>query len=217
MFSLLIKVIPLDLAATLSPGIFAVALFLLGGKQSPKARTFSLFLGIAVVGLAISLIGFFLGQNVSTDAKQTLASAIIDLALGAVLVHFGIKQIVAKERTLKKSENNNPRLIKWFLIGFLASATNFDAILLILTASKEVGSATDIGEMSKIIILIINALFFALPAGLPLLLYIIMPDTAVKYLTKVNSFVYKYSKYFLFAMFMIFGVLLLYRGIKYFV
>jgi len=216
MFSLLAKVIPLDIASALSPVIFALALLLLGSKKSPKLRAFSLFLGIVVVGIIIAIVGYFLGQNVPDGSKQTLVSAVVDLAFGAILIFFGIKQIVTHERKLKKTENESSQLTKWFFVGLLGSATNFDAVFLILTAAKETGSA-GVGEMLKIVLLLISVLFFAAPAGLPLLFYIIMPEVAVKFLTLANAFVFKYSKYFLFAMFMVFGLILLYRGLRFFV
>src|SRR4030066_421520 len=113
MISLLIKIIPLDLAATLSPGILALVIILLGSKNHPKAKTISLFFGI------------------------------------------------------------------------LIAATNFDALFLCFAAAREVGEA-GINDFSKIILVIVNLIFYTLPLTLPLFIYLIMPDLAQRMLTKFN-------------------------------
>lgn len=120
-----------------------------------------------------------------------------------------------KERKTQSEGNQKPQLIKWFVIGLVISLTNFDAVFLLFAASKEVGGS-GISQISKLILLFVNILFFTLPSFLPLLFYLIAPNFAGRILTKVNQFVLKYSKYLIFILFVIFGIYFLYRGLNYF-
>jgi len=215
MFPLLLKIIPLDLAATLSPGILALALVLLGSQFRPRLRTFALFLGTLLTAIILALLGLSLGQAAPSEIHPTLVSAIIDLLLGAFFVFFGIRTLLSKERQTQSGENQKPQLIKWFIIGLIISITNFDAVFLLFTASKEVGGS-GVSQIDKFILLLVNILFFTLPSLLPLVFYLITPSFAAKILTKVNQFVLKYSKYLIFIVFVIFGIYFLYRGLNYF-
>lgn len=215
MFQLLVKIIPLDLAATLSPGILALALVLLGSQFRPRLRVFALFLGTLITAIILAFIGLGLGQAAPSEIHPTALSAIIDLILGTFFIFFGIRTLVSKERKVHSEENQKPQLVKWFIIGLIISITNFDAVFLLLAASKEVGGS-EINQISKIILLLVNILFFTLPSLLPLVLYLIVPGFANRVLTKVNQFVLKYSKYLVFILFVVFGIYFLYRGLKFF-
>jgi len=216
MISLLAKVVPLDLAATLSPGILALAVILLGGKHYPRVRTAALFFGTLLVAVGIALAGYSLGEAAPTGIKQNLTSAIIDLVFGIIFVAFGIKQLYAKERKISSlQERPKSQFFKWLAVGVLVSVTNFDALFLSLAAAKEVGGA-DVSSASKFIILVVNILFLTSPVLLPLVMYLIFPEFAGRVLTKINHYVLKYSKYILFILFLIFGLLLVTRGIEYF-
>lgn len=217
MTSILIKIIPLDLAATLSPGILALSVILLGSKAHPKIRTFSLLVGTLVVAIVIAILGLTLSAATPESVKPTLISAVIDLVLGLVFVYFGIKQLASKDKNIKENDSDQGyQVFKWLIVGFLIAATNFDAVLLSLAAAKEVGDAA-ISSFQKWILLIINIGFFVLPTSLPFTLYLIFPRFAGKILGKLNDFLIKYSKYILFIMFLVFGLYFIYRSLKYFI
>lgn len=217
MITTLVKIIPLDLAATLSPGILALTLILLGGKNHPKIRTLSLLVGALIVAAAIAILGMTLAKATPASDQPTLISAIIDLILGLIFIYFGLKQLTSKDRKLKEHDNaQGYQIFRWLIIGLLISITNFDAVLLNLAAAKEVGDAA-ISDINKIILLIINVLFFIAPTSIPFILYLIFPKFAAGFLGKLNIIVLKYSRYILMAMFLIFGFYFLYRGIKYFI
>ncbi len=217
MFEVLIKVIPLDFAAILSPGILALAIVLLGSKFHPKLKTVSLFVGTLIVAVGIALLGFTLGQTIPAGMGKNSISAIVDLVLGIIFILFGVWMIISKQQAAKSSsKDQEAKIAKWFFVGFVISITNFDAVFFSFTAAREVSKA-DIGDMSKIIILVVNILFFSLPIWLPLILYLILPDFAERILAKINVFVLKYSKYILFILFLIFGLFFAFRGIEFFI
>jgi len=217
MTSILIKIIPLDLAATLSPGILALSVILLGSKAHPKIRTFSLLVGTLLVAIAIAILGLTIAKATPESVQPTLISAIVDLVLGLVFIYFAIKQLVAKERKIKENDQaQGYQIFRWLIIGIIISATNFDAVLLNLAAAKEVGDAA-ISSIAKIILLAVNILFFIAPTSIPFVLYLIFPKFAAKILGKLNDFLIKYAKYILFIMFAIFGIYFVYRALKYFI
>lgn len=216
MLGLLAKIIPLGFASALSPGILALTVYLLGNKHS-KLRILALFIGTIIVAAAIIVLGFLTGANATPEDNPTLTSAIIDLLLGGVFIYLALKSLLKKERGLKKSdENQGPQFFKWLILGILINATNFDAVFLSFTSAKEIGAEADVNLLGKIIAVVINVLFFSSPITLPVAVYLIFPKTASKLLDRLNIFLLRYSRYIVFAMFAIFGVIFLYRGIHYF-
>lgn len=217
MLSLLAKIIPLGIASALSPGILALTVYLLGNKHS-KTRIWAIFIGTIIVAAIVITLGFITGSNATPEGKPSLTSAIVNLFLGGLFIYFSLKNLLKKERGLKKSdEDNNPHFIKWLIIGFLINATNFDAVFLAFTSAKEIGAEADVNILGKIIAVIINVFFFSLPITLPVSIYLLVPKTAKVLLDKLNTFLLRYSRYIVFAMFAIFGVIFLYRGIKFFI
>ena len=218
MTQILLKILPLDIAATLSPVIFALALLLLGSTVKPKLRTFSFFLGTLIVGIIISLIGFSIGQAVAGESGKNEVSAILDLFFAIVFIYFAIKALTSGDRKIRTSpkEEKHP-IAKWLLTGIVISATNFDALFLCLNAAKEVSSTSGIELASKIFLIIVNLAFFTLPVTLPLLFYLIAPKIAGKILSKANLFVIKYARYIVFVLFVLFAAVLLYRALIYFI
>ena len=216
MIGLLAKIIPLDLASTLSPGIFALAIVLLGSQNHPQKRILSLLTGSLVAGIAITILGVFLGLAAPSGMGQSNTSAIIDIVLGILLLGLGFQALFGKERAPKPQSAQAHQMIKWLLIGFAISITNLDAAFLNFTAAKEVGGAQNIDDAIKIILLAVNLIFFTLPITLPLIIYLIFPKWADRVLSAINRPVVKYSKYIMFVLLVAFGIYLTYRGIAHF-
>ncbi len=214
---LLAKIIPLDIAATLSPGILTIALLLLGNKVKPKTKTFVFLLGSLIVGIGITILGVVLAQIASPDQKPTLVSAIVDLVAGLAFIIFGVKVLLTKEKKVDKSKTHELSLWKIFLIGVVITVTNTDADLFNFIATKETASAPDVDIFWKVIFLIMNLFFFVLAITLPLFFYLLFPKLAAKPLAKLNILAMKYSRFIMFVLFAIFGVYFLYHGITFFV
>ena len=216
MISLLAKVIPLGFASALSPGILALVVYFLGNKNAKSKIQAMFFSALLVIAIVITL-GLLAGTSTPRADGQSLVEAIIDLSFGALFIYFALKNLLRKERSIKESEEKEgSQFMKWFLIGLLINATNFDAVFLAFTSAKEIGS-TAVSTFDKIIAIIINIFFFTSPVTLPVAIYLIIPKTAKTILDKLNKFLMRYSRYIVFAMFAIFGLIFLYRGIKYFI
>lgn len=217
MLEILTSIIPLDLASTLSPVIFAIAVVLLANKSHSKARLIAFFSGSLIVGILVTLLGFNVGQTISMGDKGSSNSALANLIIGIVFIFFAIKSLISKERKVKIEENQQSRKIfKWFSIGLLVNATNFDALFLNFTAAKEVGGAGQLSLMAEILLLCLNLFFFTLPISLPIFLYLLFPIVANKILTKMNYYLLKYCKYIIAVMFFILGLVFLGRGFVFF-
>ena len=215
MFELLIKVIPLGIGSTISPVVFGIALTLLGGKHYPKQRILAYLLGAVITVVILAIVGMLIGSGAVAGAAL-IPSASIDILIGFLLIVFGIKSALSKKE--EKSdislghEKPSPQLAKWFLIGFIINITNFDAVMLNITAIKEIFEA-GIAPAYEIILAVICDLLFLLPILLPLFVYLIMPNTAEKILSPIGAAAEKYGKYILAAIFFVFGVYLLSKGL----
>jgi len=213
MIHLLLKVLPLDLATLLSPGIFAVALVVLGSKHHPRAHTFALFIGSLLVGVIATFCGFVLGLK-SPDTNPSHLTSIVDIVLGVIFLVFALATLLSKpsKNRFQEAGDSGYKILKWIAIGFAITATNLDAVFLSFAAAKEVNGAP-IQYIEKLITLIVNLFFFTLPITLPLVVSLIIPRTATIVLGHVNRFIAKYAKYLLFVLFLIFGIYLLIRGL----
>lgn len=217
MTDLLIKILPLDLASTLSPGILALTVFLLSKKEYRIGRTLALWIGSFAVAVALAIVGLKLGNSIQDPDNKRIIDNIVDLVLSALFFYFGIKSLLVKdtdksEKNVEKDESRD--LWKWFLIGLVISVTNFDAVIFNLTAAKEIGQS-DVTGTSKLLLLIMGGVFFTLPIILPLVLYLIMPKLAQKILDPLNAFLTKYGRYIVALIFIVFAVYLLIKGLKF--
>jgi len=214
MWEVLAQVIPLNLAATLSPGLFAAALFLLGSKKNPVLRAFVLLLGSILVALVIVIIGAILGNPDPDETSEKIFAILLNCLLGVLFIFFAFRTILAKDRKIDLNKLNQPKYWYIFIFGVIVNATNLDAVFLSLTAAKEVADSPDISILSKVALLIINMLFFTLPIWLPIVFYLISPKTAMPILQKFNKTLIKYGKYIIFVVFLVMGSWLFYEGIR---
>ena len=215
MFSLLIKVLPLQLASMLSPGIFALSIFLITKKEYILGRLLSLLLGSALVAIVLGVIGLQIGQNVTLHTNNIIKGT-IDFVFATLFLYFGITSLFKPKDEKKKEsvkEDNSRQFLKWLAIGFVISITNFDAVLLNFSAAKEIGVAGAV-SVDKIILIIIGILLFTAPILIPLIFYLIWPKIAQKILNPLNVFLMKYGRYLVAVIFLIFAIFLIYRGIK---
>ncbi len=213
MFELLIKVIPLGIGSMISPLVFGIALTLLGGKHYPKQRTLAYLLGAVLTVVILAFVGMLIGSG-AVAGSGLMPSASVDILIGFLLIIFGVKILLSKKEgkldiTLGH-EKASSQLVKWFFIGLAVNITNFDAVMLNITAVKEIFES---GTGYEILLTVICDLLFLMPVLLPIFVYLMFPDTAKKILEPIGGAAEKYGKYVLAAIFLIFGVYLLSKGI----
>jgi len=213
MFETLVKVIPLDLAATISPVLFGLVIYLLSKKDRPKASALAVLLGALLVGTGITIAGFYIGDIPATAPKHALITSVVDLALGILFIVYGFKKILIAKPVKKEQEEHGGSVLKWFFAGVLLSIVN-DSFFLIFASAKEVG-ASGFESWEKLIFLIINVFFFTLPATLPIFIVIIIPKLAESILAKINRFLTNYSDFIIFVLFMVFGIYFAIKGLSF--
>ena len=213
-YELLVKVVPLAVASTMSPVVFGIAVALLAGKVHQIKRTLAFFLGAIITVIILALIGSFLGGG-GADAgiKAFHPSASMDLVLGVLFIAFGIMSVrPSKEKGPKvEKEGGKAGLAKWFVVGFLTNILNFDAVLLNITAVKEVFQS-GIAFGQEIAVTVLCDLFFLLPVLLPLAVYLVYPEKAKKVLEPLGVLMKKYGGYIVMAIFFVFGGYFIMRG-----
>lgn len=218
MTAIFLKVMPLFLASTLSPGILALTVILLSQKKSGVSRTFALLLGSIITSTILIAVAFYVGHIINDPSNTKSIDNIVDIVLGVLFVYFGIKAILVKDdhaKTKQISANQSHDLLKWLLIGFIVSITNFDSIVFTMTATKEIAQAAISGAM-KMLLLVIGIFFFNLPIIFPFAMYLIAPKAVDKILIPINKFLTKYGRYIVASIFLIFAVYLFYNGFRHF-
>lgn len=216
MLDTLLKVMPLLIASTLSPGILALTVILLAKDKDGLKQTTALLVGSLITSVIIIVVGLVLGERIQDPTDSKTIDNIVDLLLAALFLYFGIVSLLHKDndsKTKKISKDQSKKLFLWAGIGFAISITNFDAVIFDITAAKEVGQAL-ISQIDKIIILTIEAIFFNLPILLPLILYLLVPRLAKKILDPLNIFLVKYGRFIVAIIFLGFGVYLGYKGLQ---
>ncbi len=215
MFELLIKIAPLAVASTMSPVVFGIVIALLAGKKHQMKRTLAFFLGAIITVVILAIVGAFLGGGgADLGVKAIHPSASMDWVLGVLFIAFGVLEArPSKDRVSKvKGKEDMPGLVKWFIVGFLTNILNFDAVLLNITAVKEVfGSGIAFGD--ELAVTILCDLFFLLPVLLPLVVYLLWPDRAKRMLEPLGSMMKKYGNYIVMVIFFVFGGYLIMKGL----
>ena len=224
MTELLAQTVPLSLAAAIDPVLLTLTLTLLAGKYYPKGRTLAFLIGAGIVLALIAWAGILIGEGIiGGESGKAATKGIIDLIFGALLFYLGISSLLEKKREpeageaeLAEKQVQKKGLAKWFITGIIVNITNIDALVLYLTASKEIGHS-DIMSGEKILVAVISGLIVLAPVVVPLFLSIVIPRTAEKVLTPIGKFMTRYGAYIVSTIFFLFAVMILYRGLKIFI
>ena len=216
MFGLLIKIVPLALASTLSPLILGLTTILLGQKEHPKRKVLALLVGSILAVAILTFLGFYLGTSFSGSRNYKYHS-LVDLIFGAILIIFAVKTLISspqKEKSRAETIQERSQLLRWFILGFIINITNLDAVILYLTQIREIYQ-TSIEIVSKIIINTISILFFLFPIIFPLAVASFAPKVANKIIDPVSLSMKKYGSYIVGFLFLIFGAYYLLKGLNF--
>jgi len=217
MFQTIVSILPLDAASALSPVIFAITIFLLSSTYHRKIKILSFLAGALVVGIFTTLIGFYIGSRLSIHDKTNPVVALLDLTFGTVFLYFAIRSLLSKNRKMPTEKHRNKHtLLRWISIGILVNVTNFDAVMLNLTAAKIIGAAQHLSDPAKIVLFSLNMFFFTLPVTLPVFFQVAFPIKARLMLSGVKFFLLAYARYITAILFFIFGIVFINKGIQFF-
>lgn len=213
MFELLATILPLAIASTMSPGILAITIALLSSKNHQKIRTIAYNLGGLLTALIILYITIFSGRIGLGNPAEPGGIDYLDTVIGLVFIFFAVHTWATRKNKEKKLEEKTakPNFGKWLFIGFITTITNFDAVLFYFTEIHEI---VDPGTtfIYSLILMFIATFFFLSPSLVPLIMYLVNPKKASERLRPATEFMKKYGSIMVAAIFFIFGVVLLIRG-----
>jgi hypothetical protein len=179
MNSLLREVIPLALAAAISPVIFLLQLNTLTGER-PMARGSALTAGAAIVLIVVSTIGVLVGDT-GFSTNDTLKAA-INIGFGVLLVAVGLRALVRPGKPKAPTTDPKPPSIgRSFLAGAGGMASNLTTLALYTPALALIaGSGLPLRQqgIAALTILLITLMV----AWVPLLLAAVVPGPSTRLL-----------------------------------
>lgn len=225
MAGLLAKVIPLALGAAVSPILFAIVVGILSGARTVH-RGLVFAAGAVVPLIALALLVLALGSAFSLPDSPTL-KAVLDLALGAVLLALGARALLRRPGPARTSDAGDagdaaesaPGAAagaagsgRYFAFGVESMATNFTTIALFVPAVKMIAeSGVDAVEKALVVALVV--VLAMTTVIVPLALVALAPDSAGRVLGAIRGFFRRHSRAAMIVLGLGFGTLLVVRGI----
>lgn len=172
--SLLLYVVPICALAAVSPVLFLNASTVAGRDGARGSRQF--LTGNAAVLVLIGLPSMGLvGAAGAAFAKRELTSSVVDGVLGAVLVAYGVRQWLNRQKSkapLTGEEEQHRAahqrgVLAW---GVLSMATNLTSLPLFMSASQRIGTAANVNVVVKIVVWAVCAGIVLTPVWLPTVL-----------------------------------------------
>jgi threonine/homoserine/homoserine lactone efflux protein len=211
MSDLLAQVIPLALAAAISPVVFLVQLTTLTGPK-PIARGSALTAGAAVVLIVLSTIGVAFGGT-SFSSNETLKAA-LNIVLGALLIAVGLRALLKPPKTKSAEPDEKPTSVgRSFVSGAAAMASNVTSFALYIPALALIaGSGLPLGQrgIAALIILLITLMV----AWVPLLLAAIVPGASSRLLPTLGRWMTENDRWIQVVLGFGFGIWLVVKGVR---
>jgi threonine/homoserine/homoserine lactone efflux protein len=210
--SLLREVIPLALAAAISPVIFLLQLNTLTGDR-PVARGAALTAGAAIVLIVVSTIGVLVGDT-GFSTNDTLKAG-INIAFGVLLVAVGLRALVRPPRPkAPTTADAKPSSIgRSFLAGAGGMASNLTTFALYTSALALIaGSGLLLRQqgLAALTILLITLMV----AWVPLVLAAVVPGASTRLLPRLGGWMTANNRWIQVVLGFGFGIWLLVKGVN---
>jgi hypothetical protein len=211
---------PMAIGIALSPGpVLAVIVLIMSRHAKTSAPAFLIGWLVPLIGVGILII--FIPGVLATHGGLSDTTGIVKIIVGIVLMIVAIP--IWKKRPKSGAEMEVPKMFKEidkfgmgkaFLVGLLTSA--FDIKVLALTASASAHiHATNLVEYTETIIgVILFTLLASLTIILPIIVYFLSPKKMKLFAEKFKAFLLKYYTPIIVMMLLIFGLVLIYIGLK---
>ena len=211
MNSLLPQIVPLALAAAISPVLFLLQVNTLTGAR-PIARGSALTAGAGVVLIVLSTIGVHLGDTgfSTNDGLQ----ATINIALGALLVAVGLRGLFWAPKPKPRTAYPKPTSVtRSFLAGAGGMASNITTFALYIPALVLIAdSDLPLGQqgVAALVILVLTLMV----AWLPLALAVAVPGASTRLLPALGDWMSANNRWIQVALGFGFGIWLLMTGVS---
>lgn len=212
MGELLAQTVPLSLGAAISPLVLMGALLVLGGQHG-RARATAYAFGFAATATALLGVGVLAIAAVRDRHGGPVDSPTVDLAVGIMLIAFGLLLVRPKRKhDDARAQHHHRRWIKpdaplyaFALFGVVMMLVNVSSIVLLIAVLKEVarsGATTADGAVA----LVIADLCTWLPAVGPLVAVAVGGAAVAAKVTRLGQWTTRNGKYVLCVLFVLFGL-----------
>lgn len=207
----LAQVLPLAIGASFSPSGLLLVIGILSSKGKPRRKALAFLLGstllLLVAGLVVLLV---LRSSVQASPRSHRVSAIIDIALGLIIVMVVARSVLAKktDKPVKRE-----RKVPYGLVGFSFMLVNTSTLVLYIAAAKIIAEQGHGLPGSAILLTIIIVVTMSMIA-LPVLIAYALPQRSERMLKPVSSWLSKHGSQVANAYFMLMAIYLLVRGIR---
>ncbi len=214
------EVLPFAIGIAISPiPIIAIILMLL----TPDARRNGLaflggwILGLAVVGTIVLIVANVAGVSTSDGASTTVS--VIKLVLGIVLLGAAWRQWKKRPQV-----GEHPAVPGWMrsldkftpqralAVGALLSGVNPKNLVLNVSAAAGIAQSALAGAQQAVVLMVL-VLVGSIGVAAPVVVYLTMHDTADRVLTGWKTWLADNNATVMMVLFMVFGVVLLGKGI----
>ena len=210
--------LPLGIGAAISPIPTTICIMLLSARKPlGKATAFLIGYSAVLVAIGIFALTIFGGGVSEHNERSSTIKDTIDAMLGVLLL------VLALKMWLRAPDPSAPPS-KWMdaigsmgtgkalLFGMIMIATNFSSLPLYISGLKEIVTA-NIGTAGSILVLVLFILLVEVELLVPIVAYALAPRRASATLSATREWLEKNNRVISIFIFVIFGVLLLVKGV----
>ncbi|BAK34170.1 hypothetical protein MLP_11560 [Microlunatus phosphovorus NM-1] len=173
--------LPLVLLAAVSPVLFLNASRVVESAGAKAGAFFAAGAACCLLALGVPAMGL-MGAATSQKITAELTSRGVDLVLAAVLIGYGVQQLVKSRRPHSPSKTSgasqDAALPKdgrgLFAAGLLGMITNFTTLPLFLSVAQRLGAVSIDWALRSLLLIVVIAIVVT-PTWLPMLLHAIAP------------------------------------------
>lgn len=213
MGSLLGIVIPLSLAAAISPTIIAAQLVALSRPTAPLPRSWALAAGCALVLAGYSALALLVAKSTGGSSSPSEAGAIVKLVAAALLIALTAHTLRSPEKPPKPEHPGAHPARQSFALGAALMVANFSSIILYFPAAHEVGTS-DVTLTDRVVAFALLYVITLLPAFGPPLVVTLMGARATPLLERLNRFFVVHRRGIGAGICLIFAVILTVAGLR---
>lgn len=208
--------IPVFLA---SPTMYAGMLVILTSPNRPKAQAAAALVGSVLTLIVIGYAAIAAGGAATGPRQPITVSATVDMALGVLLIFFGLKRALKKPKPGAKPKpkaapaSTAPKFTKSMGFGIALTVVNPSSLVSYLAVAK-ITTDSQLATLNQAVAMSIAGLFYTSPILLPLLLTLLSPNLSERFLAGADHVFKTYGKYIVAAILVLFGFYLVSKGLR---
>ena len=212
MGSLLAQTVPLSIGAAISPIVLMSVLAIIGGHHG-KARAVAFAIGFTIMSTALLIVGALVVAGLRDRNGGTAESPVIEVALGIVLIAFGLLMVRPKRKDDETKAKEHHRkwvtphtpLYMFLVFGLVLMLVNVSTIVLLIAILKEV-ARSGASSTDAAVALGIADVFTILPVAIPVVAAAIGGAAVAGRVTQLGQWTNRNGKYILCVLFVVFGL-----------